>query len=137
MIQYKVTERKDHRFDFTCSDRGNRNIFPVGYCSRYRDTFNSELTADAFKFIEKHHTNGHATKQEAADCYKEYQLDHRLTLMVNRPDAIKPCEVCGKKTPYSVNIGGDHAFDLCEKHNNREEVAKLYRIDANQIIWEQ
>lgn len=136
MILYKVTERKDHKFDYTCSDSDGKNIFPVGYCARYRDTFLQELGSDAYKDIDKHHTTGHATKQEAADCYKNYQLDHRLRLNVEHTNTQKKCDECGEWTNLGVMIGGWTKFNLCEKHNNRETVEKLYTINADELVWE-
>lgn len=135
MICYKVSERKDHRFDYTCSDAAGNNIFPVGYCARYRNTFNAELTPEAFKFIDKHHTNGHSTPQEAADCYKEYQLDRHLKLHLENKDKQDKCAVCGNQTSLSASLKSS-TWTLCDTHNNREEVSKLFHIDAKDVIWE-
>lgn len=132
MNYYQPRQReKDKRWDFTCMNDGR--IWPVGYCRAYKDlegdpivghTVTPEYLAEHRATQHKHHADGHATEDEARACYREYLLDHHLQLMLENPDVMVKCLVCGVFTTNYANC--DHvSYSLCPEHNNRAEVEKL------------
>lgn len=140
MNTYRVSERKDGRFDFTCENDGR--IWPVGYCAPYREWWTgdnpvpaSQHRIDEYKATaHKHHAHGHATPQEAAACYREWQLDHKLNLGQESISEQRKCVVCGEWTNLSASVE-TQIWWLCEKHHNREEIEKLFTMDADTVIW--
>lgn len=86
----------------------------------------SKNEAEAFKH--KYHTNGHATLEEACECYKSYQLDHSLRMDQVTSSTMHKCQVCGTWTQAIATVGPWLHFYLCDDHRNREEVAKLFSI---------
>lgn len=141
MNTYQALQRaSDGRWDFTC------NGHPAGYCRPYREWWlkDGELRTDMlispqsiedYKSTEhKHHGDGHATAEEAAACYREYLLDHKLQLMRKDSGSQRKCKVCGKWTNFWAQCDSK-IWHLCEEHNNREEVAKLLYISADTVIW--
>ncbi len=137
MNTYRVLQRKDGRFDFTCENDGL--IWPVGYCAPYREFWLNTPTSpgkiEEYKRTQhKHHGNGHATAQEAADCYREWMLDHRLLLGQESVNEQRRCEICGKWTNLQASVD-TKIWWLCESHCTREQVEKLYSISADTVIW--
>lgn len=140
MNHYSARRRAvDERWDFTCKNNGD--IWPVGYCCKYRPIVSGDIafeyTSDAERakydsFAHKYHTGGHDTPEAAAQCYKEYLLDHHLRLRVVNPDAQHKCQVCGGWTQEYAEVDM-RTFDLCPAHNTREEVEKLFK--ASTEIW--
>jgi hypothetical protein len=135
MNYLKARQRKsDGKWDYTLENDGV--IYPIGYCSAYREP-NIPINPDRLKtmrdFSIKHHSEGHSTPEEANQCYKKYLLDQRLTLMQQYIDVQHKCAVCGEFTQCCVSIDGWHKYTLCEKHNNREEVEKLFSVGES---WE-
>lgn len=125
MNHFKARQRKDGRWDYTC--RNDNYIFPVGYCDEYRpldDRFPADPVYDANK--DKHHTSGHATPEEARECYNRYLLDQQLRLNLESTDTQRRCQVCQEWTSLFADLDC-HIYELCEKHNNREEVEKLFK----------
>jgi hypothetical protein len=142
MNYYAARQRqKDMRWDYTV--RNDDRTSPVGYCAPYM-----EWTEEFFKkigigedhpqvvlgknFKHKHHTGGHATREEAQSCYREYLLDQRLRLKRERTDTQKKCAVCGSWTTLYAEIDME-TWDLCEAHNSREEVEKFFEPPGE--IW--
>lgn len=93
--------------------KSNGVVVPIGYCSEHE---------------------GHATEQEARECYKRYVLDHRLSLDP-RLDATSQhkCKVCGAWTTGMALVDEHAMFSLCDEHRTREHVAELY--EAPSEIW--
>jgi hypothetical protein len=142
MNYYAAKQRQsDKKWDYTC--RNDDFTQPVGYCGAYID-WTPELLSrlglpaehPSFEkqrqFRDKHHSCGHETQQEAEACYREYLLDQRLKLMCEHPDAQIRCKVCNKWTTFYAEIDMN-MWDLCEEHNNREEVEKLFEAPGE--IW--
>lgn len=140
MRLYTTLQRKDGRFDFTC--QYDERAFPVGYCAPYKEWKDGELgiSADSLlvkeyeKFKDKHHDNGHATREEAVACYREYLLDSKLSLNLESDNTQHKCQVCGEWTNLSAHLDMDR-WDLCSEHNNREEVEKLFELSPDIEIW--
>jgi hypothetical protein len=123
--------QSDDRWDYT-----NRNanwIYPIGYCSNYTPLdsglikVSEQQAKDHTRFKDKYHTTGHATADEACECYKEYLLDRRFHVK-EYSDTKHKCQVCGEWTQGYVQVGSYQTFDLCDKHANREEVSKLFEV---------
>lgn len=133
MNYYEPKQRaKDRRWDYT------RNGAPTGYCREYRELDSklfpiSEAEKEEYRgTAHKHHTNGHANELEARECYKEYMLDHKLRLNGTMANEQRKCQVCGEWTQKFAELGIS-IFTLCDKHNNREEVDKLF--EPPDMIW--
>jgi hypothetical protein len=137
MRHYKARQRKDGKWDYTVN-LGNY-IVPIGYCCKYREWTEEDLMNVGMggkpenhpsivkekEFIHKHHDCGHNTPEEAQKCYRDYLLDQELRLMIVRNDAQHKCAKCGEWTQHYAEIDM-RCFDLCEKHNNRQEVESLF-----------
>lgn len=65
----------------------------------------------------------HDTAEEAAACYREWLLDHRLR-RGTAENRMLPCEVCGEFTRHYVEINHT-TYTLCEKHYGREHCAEM------------
>lgn len=124
--------QSDGRWDYTT------NGHPVGYCREWRDwdEVTRALSPAAYaQYVadkDKYHSHGHATEDEARECYRDYILDHQLRLNLVNSGTQSKCEICGEWTqkyamlPFQI-------FKLCDLHNNREEVEKLFGT-VGQII---
>ncbi len=135
----RVSKRLDGRFDFTSELDGY--IRPVGYCAGYETIAVDESIITPQEWIDKNekykdnfHTHGHNTEEEAAECYRKYQLD--FSLVLNNPPSsnYRKCKVCEKLTNNVARLGMKHWY-LCEEHNTREEIEKLYNISGKVLMW--
>jgi hypothetical protein len=131
---FVARQRRDGRWDYTC------NGYPTGYCTAYRELEESMKSWFTEKQIEelrvaepKHHDCGHPTKAEAEECYKRYILDQRLHLDSKDSSSQHKCQVCGEWTQNFATVGGWSMFILCDAHNNRAEIEKLYNVTES---WE-
>lgn len=127
----------DKRWDFTSG--GRKGAYPVGYCAGYREFTADDLAvhdqghadrlnAEQEPFREKYHTDGHATKEKACACYREYLLDMRLQLRRRvDPDALRRCEAegCDEWTGHYAQVGSAQMWHLCDEHLNRDTVDEL------------
>lgn len=79
MNYYGARQRKDGRWDYAVENNGN--VRPVGYCHAYREWDDAAVNltgipadqpqvALAAQFKHKHHADGHATADEACECYR-------------------------------------------------------------------
>lgn len=136
MNYFQASQRKDDKWDFTCSNDGRK--WPVGYCSPFRDYNEKERKellmsdawyADHLKHKGKYHDCGHDTAEQAAECYKQYVLDHDLRLDGKDADAQRKCEVCQAWTSGFAMLDYEMWF-LCDKHRTRESVEKLYKASS-------
>ena len=134
MNYYTARQRTDGRWDFTC------NGHPWGYCRLYEEFKKGSVFSDGEverynlrygKFKEKYHTDGHATKEEAGECYKQYLLDHKYRGGEDSGTQRK-CEVCKAWTSRFIEVDC-HIWMLCDEHQNRAEVEKL--MEAPDTIW--
>lgn len=142
MNYYAARQREsDKRWDYTCMN--DKVVWPIGYCRPYKDLegdpwvgqmVNPEYLEKARSFAHKHHDTGHATAEEAQACYREYQLDQHLDLHRKHLDTQFKCLICGEYTEEFAEV--DHTtFVLCEKHNSREEVEKLFTVTESVSSW--
>jgi hypothetical protein len=137
MRHYAPRQReKDKRWDY--SVRNDDLIQAIGYCSAYYEWTDDLLVhigvpkdhpelVKRRNFKSKHHTCGHSTPEEAQKCYREFLLDQRLSLNKKHDNMQKKCDVCDKWTDLFAEVGSE-SWNLCEDHNNREEIEKLFKI---------
>ena len=128
-------QRLDGNWDFTC---GNH---PIGYCTTPLNKedfeklgihpFQSEI--DRIQNEQKYHTCGHKTKEEAVDCYFEYQLDNELQFHENQNKKLK-CRVCKKWTNKYATLGNAQLMSLCDEHLNKDSIRQI--AHKSEIIWE-
>jgi hypothetical protein len=140
MNHYAARQRQSNmKWDYTC--RNGDFTQPVGYCGGYIEWTDELLKRLGLpeehirrekQFENKYHTCGHDTQEEARCCYRMYLLDNRLRLGREHPDTQIKCVACGKWTTLYAEIGTT-IWNLCEEHNNREEVEKLFA--APDEIW--
>jgi hypothetical protein len=144
MNYYQPRQRKtDMRWDFTSMNDGH--VWPVGYCDGDFDKVKKRiLDCDILpnreaevvkleKFASKFHSNGHATCDEAVECYRQYQLDQHLRLNKHEnPAELRRCAVCGTWTGHHADIGMT-TFDLCDQHLGRNWVEELFKGSSNII----
>lgn len=82
----------------------------------------------------KFHDGGHATKEEACECYKRYLLDFHLRFSEGpeKPDVLYKCDAtgCEQFTACTGEITGDFGphWSLCEAHRTREVVEGLLKV---------
>lgn len=134
-------QRRDNgRFDYTY------NGVAYGYCRPYEPIPEdgrimpaevAQRENEKMKpFIGNFHDDGHATAEEACECYKRYLLDTRLHLVAEEPvnaSSQHKCEVCGKFTACNATVGPYRLFTLCLEHQTREQVEKLLKVGES---WE-
>ena len=139
MNYYKPRQREfDFRWDYTSMNDGH--VTPVGYCRPWRDwdEATKKLSPTEYeRYVadkEKYHDHGHATAQEAANCYRNYILDHGLTLNHKDSNAQHKCEICGEWTQGFAILNNTNLYMLCDLHNNRESVETLYTLSADTEI---
>lgn len=133
-------QRQDGRWDYT------RNGLPTGYCRKHvpipedgnilsvefakKENQKMDLLKDNF------HTDGHASKEEACECQKKYQLDAHLRLEKEEPsDASQQfrCQICKNWTACHAWVGAYRVFCLCPEHQTRECLESLFQVGES---WE-
>lgn len=142
MNTYQVLERADGRFDFTRENDGV--IRPCGYCHAYTPISSEAVwatpemiqqwNAAEAPFAPRYHADGHATKAEAAACYRDYLLDHQLQLGLRDPLSQHRCVICGEWTEMHARLDME-SWTLCELHNHRVEVEKLFNLGPDVVIY--
>lgn len=137
MNYYGPRQRQsDQRWDYTC--KNDDRVWPVGYCHAYKEFDTSLFYVSEAEIAEhdatkhKHHTEGHATEEEACECYRQYLFDHHLRLNQRCQDTQHKCEICGAWTDLFAEIDMQ-IWHLCSEHNKMEIVDKLF--EAPSEIW--
>ena len=131
MNYFEARQRQsDGRWNYTKMN-GNM-VQEVGYCCEFREFppemhVSEEEQEERRATAHKHHTDGHATEEEACECYKQYVLDHRLSLGRKMANQKQKCVVCGEWTQLFAEVGMAQLYVLCTEHNNRGSVEGLYR----------
>ncbi len=140
MAWYRPLQRKDGKWDYTCTN--SAGTFPLGYCHAYRPM---EPDAGMFPpsvceaenariapFKDKYHDTGHRTADAAIACHREYELDQRLKFEPgeNSKEQHK-CGICEAWTTGKAYIHGEFMrhWELCDAHRTREFVEKLWELD--------
>jgi len=81
----------------------------------------------------RYHKDGHATSEEACECYKQYLLDNHVTLEFGMaPDTQHRCQVeeCENWTQKAVMV--EHqTYDLCDEPRNLEALKDLVRVGGS------
>ena len=77
-------------------------IWAVGYCAEHE---------------------GHATKEEAQECYRKYILEREVSQ--GRLAEWHSCFVCGAPSKNCVEVGGLKLLILCDEHNTTQQIEKL------------
>lgn len=134
-MNYYGPRETDGRWDYTCRNDGH--IWPVGYCRAYKEFDTSIIPVSEAEQEEyratahKHHSDGHATEEEACECYKQYLLDHKLRFGTMSDQQLR-CKVCEEWTQNYAEVDCQ-TWNLCDKHNSRETVEAL--MEAPGVIW--
>lgn len=128
--------QSDNKWDFTCQN--DNRVWSVGYCAGFpKPLGENEIRylggEEGYRrwleklepFRSKFHENGHATQEEAENCYRSYLLDHRLNMLVQFSNTHK-CEVCEVWTDKAAVVDNGHAYHLCDTHRTREEVESRF-----------
>ena len=136
MNYYAARQRKDGRWDYTC--RNDDFIHPVGYCSKYRpltdgslkgmypDDYLEQKEKERVVFKDNYHEDGHATKEEACECYTRHLFDTTLRLDGNLEDTQRKCKICSEWTTGYAQVNNGSMYDLCDQHRTREIVETLF-----------
>ena len=143
MRYYAAKQREGNkRWDYTCSL--DESCWSVGYCAGW-DEDSKTTDPDMIELIEreleklrpfqdKFHTNGHETKAEALDCYRDYLINHRITWFTD--DSVKRrCDAneCQNWTHNYAEANG-RILKLCDKHRNKETLREVFSLPSD--IWE-
>ncbi len=138
MKYYTALQRQSDGFwDYTSNSR------PIGYCCEYVDPdsyeeyirkYMSDSQVERIRsFKDKYHNHGHFTKEEACQCYKEYMLDHFMSLNRKDINSQHRCKKCNEWTQGLAGVGGYSLWSLCEKHQTREVISEFYSVGES---WE-
>jgi len=132
MNVYQSRQRTDGRWEFTMTDgSGGRGI---GYCHaapvlsdfvKLGIEVSEEEQARWREFESKYHTDGHATRGEAEECYRRFVLDNNTVLECEDRTQQRMCKVCGAWTTKFAMVGDHKIVQLCDAHRNKEELEKL------------
>lgn len=135
MNYLQARQRKsDEKWDFTTMRDGH--ISPVGYCGGLPnwdgvkgimpDAVIEEGKKEQAPFLDRYHTHGHATAEEAQECYRRYLLDQRLRMGLKLSDQQQKCVECSAWTQGLAMIDGSTHLVLCEQHQAREVVERHF-----------
>jgi hypothetical protein len=125
MNYYQARQRNTSlRWDFTC--KNDKRIWPVGYCSG---------KSDGGPYDNKYHDDGHASAEEASECYRQYLLDNRLVFDEGEGSrTMRVCQYpgCDEFTSGMAEIEFC-VFYLCDSHRTREIVESMFEAPG-QIV---
>ena len=143
-MQHKCARQRDNeerRWFYTTKAGGH--TWAIGYCAGPPDPDGGQLIGLAFweqwlkqcePFKDKFHDDGHATAEEAAECYRQHLLDLRSRYDVTLGD-YNPCLECGELTNKAAQVEGWHTFRLCALHLTPEVVAKHFEVLGESWEW--
>lgn len=131
--------QSDKRWDYTSANDNQKTCYAIGYCAPYRHWtdeqrerlggyITDEMVAESEATKHKHHEDGHATAEEACECYKQYLLDHETSYDGHKQEPWSPCDICQKRTPSVVMVSGWPKAHLCDEHRNRECLEKVLKV---------
>lgn len=106
----QARELVNHTWHYTRMN--DDRIYPIGYCTDH---------------------DGHASKQEAENCYKSYILDKHLQLDGKIDGALFKCQMCDNYSDGCVYIEGWMRYKLCDTHRTRAVVETLYDCSGTSI----
>jgi hypothetical protein len=139
---YAARQRlSDGRWNYTMTNDGRTQA--VGYCCAYRPFGADDLLAifcgDAGRMAQeneehgrhagKYHSDGHASSEEACDCYRKYLLDHQSRLHALCKDDAEELHRCAICNDWCANMGKvghlSHWF-LCDAHLTQQSLEELF-----------
>ena len=146
MNYYEALQRQtDMRWDYT--RRNDGQVRSIGYCSGWQESTEDELVERLGEFgkhafasqegrrvhRECYHEDGHATKEEACECYKRYLLDNDVNLEFGTTeDTQHRCEVEGcENWTQTVAMMNTRTYDLCDEHRNVEALETLVVVGSS------
>jgi len=147
MNYYEPLQREsDKRWDYT--QRRDGRTWAVGYCRGWDESTREALIeqygderAEMFHRAQeerrahqdRYHKDGHATSEEACECYKQYLLDNRVTLEFGTTkDTQHRCAVEGCENWTQKTAMVDHqTYDLCDEHRNLEALKDLVCVGVS------
>jgi hypothetical protein len=126
-------------WDYCCSNR-HGGAYPVGYCAGWSERTKEQFEKDFpghgevfFKdqerrrpFKEKYHTDGHKTREEAIECYRQYEIDTRSGVG-STGKTHQPCLECGELTNRVLTIRGLRSYRICAKHDDHKALLRHHR----------
>jgi len=146
MNYYEALQRKsDMRWDYTRTNDGH--TMAMGYCRGWEESTEEELVERLGVFgktafadqeerrahRDRYHKDGHATKEEACECYKQYLLDHRVNLEFGtHPNTQHRCAYDGcENWTQTTAMVDHHTYDLCDEHRNVECLRDLVVVGSS------
>lgn len=130
-----LKRQSDGRWDYTTNGR------PTGYCHEYvplkedgailPEEMARKHNEKMQPLIGNFHADGHATSEEACECYKKYMLDTALRLTPDEPANASQqnhCQICGKFTACHAYVGAYGLFTLCPEHQTRDFVESVFSV---------
>lgn len=147
MTHEKPRQREDGKWDYTYTSTSDENGIATGYCYPWQEfdeetkrmLYGSDGTKDYEQYaqpkrdaIDKFHSCGHDTPEEAIACYRQYLLDFHLRFH-NGPEDPRTLHQCAAENCFNYTAGegeiADYArFYLCNDHRNRETFEKLFQL---------
>lgn len=109
MNHYKARQRQDtKKWEFTVYNR-RTGTHPIGYCID---------------------DGGHETPQEAAECFRKFELDTTIVLTPHGKadaDTLHRCRICREFTANVAHVGYGikKSFYLCDDHLGEESIGVL------------
>lgn len=129
MNYYEALQRQtDKRWDYT--RRNDGQVHAIGYCAGKYDVIRNDAS---LPHPERYHDDGHATAEEACECYKQYVLDNLTNLEFGlTEDTQHKCEApgCGAWT-QKVAMVDHHPYNLCDDHRNLETLQDLVTVSTS------
>jgi DnaJ-class molecular chaperone len=122
-------------YHYCCSH--GEDIYPVGYCSPWRScpvcNDSGSFPLQDCRLCEgkglvkvTDPCQGHLTKEDACNHYREYLLDRAK--YAQEIEGKHECEICGELTSRIANIPGHIlSYSLCAEHCNREGLDKVLK----------
>jgi hypothetical protein len=146
-IHRPLQRQTDHRWDYTISSDEEGWTHADGYCAGWREwTLEDarkvsvsefgvrellERQEERRKFQHKYHRDGHSSADQAALCYRAYELDQKLEFFNFEQDTQRKCEVCTVWTMGYARLGDYRTFPLCPEHQSRANVERLVSLDED------
>lgn len=114
MMHLAPKQLADGRWRYAAAN--SRGGGPIGYCA-------------------DHAVEGHATADEARECYGRFVVDQAMSMLTDRPDLIPGsedttadrCEApgCERWQSAALGVGGYRHVTLCPEHRTREQVERI------------
>lgn len=115
-----LQRQSDGRWDMATTAGGQS--YGVGFCGGKLVTYGLAPVSDG-----DYHTDGHATKEEAEDCYRRYLATTAILGMFE--DTQMRCKVCEAWTQHYAQIQ-DTVYTLCPDHQTYEDVLAQVKTRA-------